>query len=311
MAEHLSTYTTVQYGVLSATQAAQCGYSSKEIERLCAKKAWTRLRTGIYLPAEAPEEKDDPLGRHRLRTAAALLAIDDAKAVVADISAAVIHGLEWVELPDLTDVVLVRPGRERRYSGLRVRQVKVPASHVVRAPDGMPVLSVARTLVDLARRFPLEGVLAMADDALRRNLTTRAEIDGVLTECARLPGVREAARKLAFADGRAESVAESVARAILIELGFTGFDIQVVVRDENGKVVARLDIAFPFVAIEIDGKRKYEKPDDVWREKLRQDAIRTRDYEVVRLIWTELRGDREVVRKKVQAALDLAAARAA
>lgn len=300
MAESIETYAARQFGVVSAEQAQLCGYSRRERERLCRRGDWWHVRHGIFRPAPAPGPGSE-VARHMVEAAAALLALGDKQAVLADVSAAVAFGLEFIEAPALARVVLARPdGKDRALPGVRIRRVRIPDLHVRTAPNGMPSLSPARLIVDIARKQGLRPVLVMADAALRTNLTTKAEIALVLEQCRGWPGITQAARQLAWIDGRAGSPAESLARAAFIEFGLTGFELQYVIRFPGGGK-AEVDICFPAwrLVFEIDGRGKYEDKDSRWKEKLREDKIRDCEYHVVRLIWADLTGDRVALRAKI------------
>lgn len=147
-----------------------------------AGRLW-HVRYGVFLPAPAPDPASE-VARHMVRVAVALLALGDKKAVLAEVSGAVAFGLEFIETPSLSTVVLARPDRkDRALPGVRIRHVRIPDLHVRTAPNGMPSLSPARLIVDLARKHGLRPVLVMADAALRTNLTTKAEIALVLEQC--------------------------------------------------------------------------------------------------------------------------------
>jgi hypothetical protein len=191
--------------------------------------------------------------------------------------------------------------------------VPLPKHHVTAAPNGMPVTTVARTLVDLARQLPRREVLVMTDKALHEGATTRREIDRVVADCAGWPGIRQAARNLALADERIESVAESFARSIMLDLGLPTPQPQVRIWNARGKCVARVDFYFPQwrLVVAVDGKEKYlTNPNAAWEEKLQQDALHELGYEVVRLRWADLEAGHEVVREKVQAGIRRAQLRA-
>lgn len=66
------------------------------------------------------------------------------------------------------------------------------------------------------------------------------------------------------------------------------------------------------VILEFDGAGKYADGDHrvLWKEKQREDAIRSQGYEVVRVTWTELH-DLAALRRKVEAAVDRARRRSA
>jgi very-short-patch-repair endonuclease len=115
-------------------------------------------------------------------------------------------------------------------------------------------------------------------------LTTRVRLE----ECVRRhPGRRgRPALRLALdlLDDRSESPAESVLRVILVQAGFTGMVSNHVVRDRNGRFVARVDLAFPSarVAVEYEGDYHRTEPG-----RWRKDMVRIRRLEA--LGWRVLR----------------------
>lgn len=72
--------------------------------------------------------------------------------------------------------------------------------------------------------------------------------------------------------------------------------------------MARVDFLYEDMklVIEVDGRKKYEKAQDVWDEKLREDRLRALGYVIVRLTWADL-DDLAVVRGKVLRGVALAA----
>jgi very-short-patch-repair endonuclease len=57
--------------------------------------------------------------------------------------------------------------------------------------------------------------------------------------------------------------------------------------------------------VEVDGLLKYRNPDDpdaLVNEKLREDRLREAGWEVVRVTWAQLKGNREKLRKRLLAA---------
>ena len=112
----------------------------------------------------------------------------------------------------------------------------------------------------------------------------------------------------ALVDGRAESGAESRTRWALRTLGLRMPTPQVEIFDDAGEFVARVDFLYEDMklVIEVDGRKKYEKAQDLWDEKMREDRLRALGYVVVRLTWADL-DDLTVVRAKIQRGLALAA----
>lgn len=109
-----------------------------------------------------------------------------------------------------------------------------------------------------------------------------------------------------------ESAAESRARWVFDVAGLAQPVPQVVVHDEGGRFVARVDFLLEEegVVIEVDGMGKYEDIRDLRAEKVREDRLRELGYEVVRLSWADL-GDPGVVLRKVLAAVGRARLRSA
>ena len=70
---------------------------------------------------------------------------------------------------------------------------------------------------------------------------------------------------------------------------------------------ARVDALFAEqrTIVEFDGRVKYDDPDAIWREKLREDRLRELGYEVVRVTWAEL-FDPVALAAKVRRAFDRA-----
>jgi hypothetical protein len=173
--------------------------------------------------------------------------------------------------------------------------------------DGLPMTSLARTAVDLMRESGRVDALIVADQALRLGCP-RAELIEVAEHCSKWRGGKQAVDFAHFADGRAESGAESLGRLVARDFGLPPCVPQLKIRDARGRE-RRLDIAFPgqWTALEPDGKVKYVQPyrdpgDVLWDEKLREDSVRDVGWEVVRATWSELLREPERVVGRLQAA---------
>jgi len=169
-----------------------------------------------------------------------------------------------------------------------VRAVALPPAQVTRR-NGLPVTSVARTVVDLARTTPFRSGVVTADCALHLGKTTKAELAVVIATCARWPGVDRARRVVEFSDGRSESPFESIARVAFRDGGLPPPELQVWVGGDAGPV-GRADFLWREhgTIAEADGALKYADPDRA-RQQLRRDAdLREAGFEVVHFGWAEL-----------------------
>jgi hypothetical protein len=175
-----------------------------------------------------------------------------------------------------------------------------------------------RTALDLARSLPLEAAVVSLDAALHTRVLAHDTLGERLFDIVGTPGSRSAARAIAVADGRSESVGESRSRVVLQRWKLPPSALQYEIRSAGGVLVGRSDFAWEEDRLvgEFDGRVKYGRllrpgqdvGDAVFAEKRREDAIRDEDWGVVRWIWAELqRPDRLAAR--VRRARDRAAAR--
>jgi very-short-patch-repair endonuclease len=173
-----------QHGVVSARQLGRLGYSRHAISRAAAQGRLVRIHRGVYAVGHA---NLTALGSHL----AAVMACRP-NAFLSHGSAAWLWGL------------LRRPGpihvtsttRRHRKDTLRVHHAALNEEDRA-ASEGIPVTSVARTLLDMAATLPprrLDGLLERAEEL--RLLDIRA-VESVLSRAATHPGLlslRRAAR---------------------------------------------------------------------------------------------------------------------
>jgi hypothetical protein len=233
----------------------------------------------------------DQADHHLLRMAAAL-AVTSSHAVGSHHSAAVVHGLSLPRRPPTGRIEVTRTPEDRgsrsRRLGIQVHVAALPTQQVT-ALRGVPLTSVARTVIDLARALPFADGVAVADSALHSRKTSRDELNAVIEQCERWPGLQRARQVAAFADPRAESVLESIGRAVFHEFGLPPPDLQVWVGDDD-EIIGRVDFLWrPHRTIaEADGAIKYTKPARALAQLGRDARLRAAGYEVVHFTWPEI-----------------------
>jgi len=162
--------------------------------------------------------------------------------------------------------------------------------------QGVLLMNVARTLVDLGRHQSTAMTIAAADFALHNHLVTAEELEEVQRFCWNWPGIGRATRALALADARSESPLESLSRLVIPNLGLPAPTPQARIGDERGRFVARVDFGWDWLGVvgEADGLGKY---DDANRargssalaaEKLRQERLEALGLVVVRWGWSDV-----------------------
>lgn len=274
-------------GVLSVADLDAAGLSQGGIKTAVAAGRIVRLRRGVYTTKRIiAAVAEDEWARHSLDAKAALSVAGDT-AVAAGASAAAMHRIDMLGSPPARPVI-VRPSEisiSGRRSGTTVARVaRLPEAHLIRV-GGWPVTDVARTLVDVARRQGERCAVVAGDSALRSGLDP-TELDRVLTDCSRSPGIRAAREMLALCDARAESPLESLTRLVLLRGGVPRPDLQTRIGE------FRVDFCWPadHLILEADGKLKYAAADDLFREKRREDRLRAMGYMVLRTDWSEVFG---------------------
>lgn len=265
------------------------GISERRFRTLVGDGTVIRLRHGIYALSEVVESADgDPARQHALLATAAIRATR-VTAIASHQSAAILHCLDQVHAPDHVVTLTRDPAasRTRATASIRYHGAVLPPEHVTHR-YGVPVTSAARTVADTARTSPFMHAVVIADSAIRKRKTSKAEISRVLDFCVRWPGVDAARRVVSFSTGRAESVLESCARVVFAEHGlpaprlqyqFTGIDYDY-----------RVDFYWPEyrTIAEADGLMKYEDPRRA-RSQLRRDRLlRVAGQKVVHFTWNDL-----------------------
>jgi hypothetical protein len=198
------------------------------------------------------------------------------------------------------------PAWTDRSAVLRVHVARLRDDEVIEV-DGVPVTDPIRTALDLARSLPFEAAVVNLDAALHRGLLRADQLRERLLDIAGTPGSRSAARAVAFADGRSESVGESRSRVVLHRLALPAPTLQFEVTSADGTLIGRTDFAWESRRVigEFDGRVKYgrllrpgQDPGDVvFQEKRREDAIRDEGWSAVRWVWSDLaRPDRLAAR---------------
>ncbi len=297
MTPTLRAVANAQHGVFTRGQARDARLTEREMKTATGPGGqWVVVRRGVY--AERWEwDHADEAGRHLMRVAAATLCAREPY-VVSHSSAAVLLGLDcrpvWREL-----IHVSHPGvlGGRTEGGVKHHPAGIPDGQVLEV-GGMPVTSAARTAVDIAREYGKEDGVVACDQVLRAG-GSRDELERVLAQMRYWPNVTRARAAVALADDGAENIGESLARMLVVELGFGRPATQVWIEDGGRR--ARVDLLLHGHVFEFDGRQKYVgreqgglaqgAPEHVlWQEKQREDWLRSLGFGVSRIVWLDLFG---------------------
>ena len=259
-------------GPLTRSQALAAGWTPWQLRH----GAIGRSVRDTYLP---PGNPADLLSRAR-----SVLLTMPPSSLVSHASAAVLWGIElpMAALSAKVHVVARREERPRHRPDRVVHESARLVANDAAELSGLAITSPARTWWDLATMLAPADLLAVTDQILRTWCSPQRLQEMLFRHIGERGAVR-ARRALRHGDPRAESRMESVTRWLLIEAGLPTPELQYPIRDQNGYVVARLDLAYPRlrIAIEFDGAVHREA--EVFARDLRRQNM------LVNAGWTILR----------------------
>lgn len=271
-------------------------------ERQLRTGEWVRVRRGAYTPTAGLSEDRHIRGRQLvLARAAAAVRQLTGEVVLSHDTAATVWGLPLLDLPDVTHVVQ-RTRRAGNAADDVVRHHRPTATVDRETLHGLPVTSLARTVVDCACRLGVQAGLVVADAALAAGLKLGACADIVTSEPGSR-GVRAARTVLTFADDGAESPGESLARWAILRSGFPAPQTQVAVETHLGTFWLDLGWREWRLGVEFDGAVKYAglTRETLVAEKRRQDAIEEAGWRLVRLSFADVRSPQAVAARLLRA----------
>lgn len=242
-----------------------------------------RVRPGVYAPRRAWHDLP-PWSRHLLRVHALHLVRPDG--VFSHESAAALMGLPLFGHPRHLHLFDARRDRSLSYGDVRVHTSADDRRS--RAVDGIHLTSVTDTVIDLARALPPAFGLAVADAAMRTYGVTAPELRAIFDRRRDGRGRKRVTWILERASPAAESVGESLSRAVIEWCGFPSPVLQQEHRVEGR--LYRSDFCWPRERVlgESDGWRKYDEIDPTGsrnalrEEKRREDALRRAGWRVAR-----------------------------
>jgi hypothetical protein len=282
--------------LLLAADVERLGAHRRSLARGADRGDLVRIHRGVYVEAEHWNDAQDT-GRHLLRMRAVTASTSE-RVPFSHWSAAVAHELP-VSTRQLGRVHRTRLAAHAELPGVSTHALTLDARDVVER-HGLPVTSIARTVIDVAASARFPDAVALADAGLRVLADEAADGRPALLEAWERAQPRRAARRvervLAFADGRAESVGESLSRVTIAELGLPMPVLQHRFFDRDG-FVGKVDFWWPTLGVvgEFDGRVKYFDPGltrgdpaaVVFEEKVREDRLRALVPHVVRWGWPE------------------------
>jgi hypothetical protein len=273
------------------------GHNDRSIRRLLADDVLVRVRTGAYTDKKNHEQLD-AAGRH------GLLARAVHQRACTEVVLSHVSGLPEYDAPvwglDLADVHLTRAdGRAGRHeAGVHQHCGKLEDDDVVDR-HGVRVITPTRLALEVTTVASAEAGLVVVNHFLHCGMTTKDELLERYAVMERWPNTLRTGLVLHRADGRVETVGESRTLHLILDAGLPTPVPQYPIKDESGRVIHRVDFAWPELGLflEFDGKVKYEKllkpgqraADVVIAEKKREQRIcELTGWRCLRIDWSDL-----------------------
>ncbi len=271
-----------QHGLVTRRQLLGLGMGRGAIEDRIGRGQLRPVRRGVYAVGCRGTGQ-------AARWMAAVLAAGPG-AVLSHRSAAALWGL----LPaSATEPEVTRPTRIRSRPGMRVHQ-SILQRDEVSVVDGIPVTSLARTLLDLAAVVS-ERLLEQAfNEAEVRRLTDRLSVPDLLARRPRRAGA-SALRKILAADAHSRGITRREMEARFASL-LEGTDLPRPQRNADIAVAGRffeVDCLWPAqrLIVELDGRAVHGTARAFERDRERDRLLLADGWRVVRITWRQLRDD--------------------
>jgi hypothetical protein len=216
------------------------------------------------------------------------------KSVVAGSSAAALLGAKWVDADAPAELICSRT----RPPPMIVTRNETLAPGEQTVVRGIPVTTPARTAFDLGRRDGLLAAVKRLDALAHVTGVTAADVMPLARLHRGARGMKQLREALTLMDAGAESPQETATRLTLIDGGLPTLQTQIIVFDERGAIVARIDMGWRewCVGVEFDGAQH-------WTDPLQRSNDIDRAAELGRLGWVIIRVSYEMLRNRPEVVL--------
>jgi very-short-patch-repair endonuclease/predicted transcriptional regulator of viral defense system len=278
-----------QHGIVARWQLVRAGVPLHVVEQRVKRHRLQRLHRCVYRLA--------PLAGPREREMAAVLSCGESAVLSHHSTAAVLALLP----PFAGDVAVSVPrGHPRQRKGVRVYRVRLTPAEITQS-DGVPVTTAARTLLDLAATVTARELEQAVAKALRKELTSEADVMRLLNRHHRRPGTGQLRALLALETPPALARSEAEERCLALvrraqlpapvtNLRVSGFEV---------------DFCWPRerLVVEVDGLAWHASRRAIVRDRRRDAVLMAAGLRVMRFTWTDLTDQPEATVARLAQAL--------
>lgn len=274
------------------------GLTDNQIRRLVRAHVLHRVRYGAYVTNSVWLESDSEQ-RHRILSRAVLRTAHESTALT-HVSSLVERRIPLWGLPlDVVHTTRVKPERAGRRARDWIPHRGVLDESQVEDLNGVRISSAVRSAMEVTTIAGVEASLVAVNGLLRAKAMTLEVFAEEVERCRYWPGSLTSDLVLRLADPRLESVGEDRFSYLAYAQGLPKPTPQVMIYEEDGKLFARVDFAWPEleVFLEFDGKVKYERyrregetlDEFLIREKIREERIcQLTGWVCIRITWADL-----------------------
>lgn len=298
--EAISELARLQFGVFSRRQALECGATRSLVRRRVAAGLWVPVADGVY------RLRDIAASWHASLMTAVLATTEPA--VVSHEAAAALHGLATFRPGRV--VVTIRHGAGRKRKGVAVHQLDDLRHEHVTTLDGIPVTTVARTIVDLAAVCRRGRVAHVVEETLADERVSIEALCACLDDVARpgKPGVRTLRVALGAHSPGYLPPKSKLERLLLRVLRDGGLPRPRLQYPFPGRLPGpgRVDAAYPEarLVIEADSRRWHTRRKDFAVDRRRDNEATLAGWRTLRFTWADLTQDPRSVVRAVRTAFD-------
>ncbi len=298
----LYAHAEAHHGVVSRREALALGLSNNQIDYRLRKGILRRAAPRVFILSGSPDSW------HR-RARIAALSLDG---LVSHTAAAALHGIDGFGLRKIE----ISIGKDRRARGSREtvrRSTQLRFAEPV-AIDALPVTGLTRTVLDLAGVLPYARFEWVVDAVLRQKLCEWHDLYEVLARHS-IQGRNGCGPLRAILDARygetnlPDSAFNRMVGKLLEDAGMPAV-YEHEVRDEFGRFVGRVDLAYPSrrIAIELDSVRWHLNRESFERDPRRKNKLTLQGWTVLTFTWADYIDRPSELVRSVRSALEQAAA---
>jgi very-short-patch-repair endonuclease len=246
----------------TTARAAECGITPSALRG----PHWRHVFRNVWAHVDIPDTRET-------RFAAVRLVLGEG-AFICGLTAAWLYGIDVQDARGEQVWVGCSTGsRLRSRAGCLVREISVDETDL-REVDGVLMTTPLRTVFDCARWLSLVEAVVVADALGPLELFEREQLRSYYRRHRGLRGVGQLPRVIELMEPQAESPMETRVRAMVVLAGLPRPQVQIVIRNRSGRIVARSDMGYEQwrLLIEYDGAVHWDqrREDDRRRDTLRE-----------------------------------------